>query len=91
MLRVGEWTLDELARNFVVPKKIIIDDLEHITRSATPASRLVIHPPTCDHCGYRFKGHARFSDPSAVHSVRMSTCVPNDFGSSDDRATVTPS
>ena len=27
MLREREWTLDELARNFVVSKKLIIDDL----------------------------------------------------------------
>ena len=33
MLREREWTLDELARNFVVSKKVIIDDLEHISRS----------------------------------------------------------
>ena len=33
MLREREWTLDELARNFVVSKKVIINDLEHIARS----------------------------------------------------------
>ena len=64
MLRDREWTLDELARNFVVSKKIIIDDLEHIARSVARPSRLLIYPPTCDDCGYRFKDRARFSDPS---------------------------
>lgn len=33
MLREREFTLDELARNFVVSKKVIINDLEHISRS----------------------------------------------------------
>ncbi|HWQ68448.1 MAG TPA: transcriptional regulator [Patescibacteria group bacterium] len=64
MLRDREWTLDELARNFVVSKKIIIDDLEHISRTVARPSRLLIHPPTCDDCGYHFKDRTRFSDPS---------------------------
>ncbi|MGH7411369.1 MAG: hypothetical protein ACREJ6_09990 [Candidatus Methylomirabilis sp.] len=38
MLREREWTLDELARNFVVSKKVIIDDLEHISRSLSRPS-----------------------------------------------------
>lgn len=64
MLRDREWTLDELARNFVVSKEVIIDDLEHISRSVPRPARLQIHPPTCDSCGYRFKDRARFNDPS---------------------------
>ncbi len=72
MLREREWTLDELARNFVVPKKVIIDDLEHIARSVSRLAlsgvegptRLWIHPPTCEGCGYRFKDRAKFNDPS---------------------------
>lgn len=64
MLRDGEWTLDELARNFVVSKKVIIDDLEHIGRTVARPSRLLIHPPTCEGCGYRFKDRTKFNDPS---------------------------
>ena len=64
MLREGEWTLDELARNFVVSKKVIIDDLDHISRSVSRPSRLQIHPPTCEVCGYRFKDRAKLNDPS---------------------------
>jgi len=80
MLRERQWTLDELARNFVVSKKVIINDLEHIARSiARPSlrlgsgralslskrqARLQIHPPTCESCGFRFKDRSRFSDPS---------------------------
>ncbi len=40
MLREREWTLDELARNFVVSKKVIINDLEHIARSVPRPTRL---------------------------------------------------
>jgi predicted Zn-ribbon and HTH transcriptional regulator len=38
MLRERQWTLDELARNFVVSKKVIINDLEHIARSVARTS-----------------------------------------------------
>ncbi len=80
MLREREWTLDALARNFVVSKKVIINDLEHIARSLLRPSlrsfgrpqdrlrsgqaRLRIHAPTCEDCGYRFKDRAKFNDPS---------------------------
>jgi predicted Zn-ribbon and HTH transcriptional regulator len=72
MLRERQWTLDELARNFVVSKKVIINDLEHIARSIARTSlrlgsgqaRLQIHPPTCESCGFRFKDRSKFNDPS---------------------------
>lgn len=58
------WTLDDLAARFVVAKKIIIDDLEHIARSVAPRQRLEILAPVCTQCGFRFKDRSRFSDPS---------------------------
>lgn len=72
MLRERQWTLDDLARNFVVSKKVIINDLEHIARSVARTSlrpgsgqaRLQIHPPTCESCGFRFKDRAKLNDPS---------------------------
>ena len=86
MLRERQWTLDELARNFVVSKKVIINDLEHIARSVARPSlrsfgkpqdrlrsgqaRLQIHPPTCEGCGFRFKDRARFSDHSRCPRCR---------------------
>ena len=82
MLRERQWTLDELARNFVVSKKVIINDLEHIARSSLRSfgktqdklrsgqARLQIHPPTCESCGFRFKDRARFSDPSRCPRCR---------------------
>lgn len=79
MLRNGEWTLEELARNFVVSKKVIIDDLEHVARSVAPPARLLIHPPTCDHCGYRFKKRARFNDPSRCPICKNEHLLPQRF------------
>ncbi|NJD67098.1 MAG: transcriptional regulator [Candidatus Methylomirabilota bacterium] len=79
MLRDREWTLEELARNFVVSKKIIIDDLEHIARSVPRPARLLIHPPTCDACGYRFKDRARFSDPSRCPRCKNEHLLPQRF------------
>ena len=51
MLRERQWTLDELARNFVVSKKVIINDLEHIARSVArtslrPGSGQALRPST---------------------------------------------
>jgi len=95
MLRERQWTLDELARNFVVSKKVIINDLEHIARSiARPSlrsfgkpqdrlrsgqARLQIHPPTCESCGFRFKDRARFSDPSRCPRCRNEHLRPQRF------------
>jgi hypothetical protein len=79
MLREREWTLDELARNFVVPKKIIIDDLEHIDRSVPRPSRLQILAPTCNECGYRFRDRSRFSDPSRCPRCKNEHLAPQRF------------
>lgn len=64
MLRDQEWTVDELARNFVVSRRVIIDDLQHIARSIQPPFRLRIVPPECGACGFRFRDRAKFTDPS---------------------------
>lgn len=79
MLRDGEWTLEELARNFVVSKKIIIDDLEHITRSVPRPARLQIRLPTCEGCGYRFRDRSRFSDPSRCPRCKNEHLRPQRF------------
>jgi hypothetical protein len=64
LLSEGTWTLDGLVARYVVAKKIIVEDLEHIARSVAPRQRLLILPPVCEECGFRFKDRARFSDPS---------------------------
>ncbi len=64
LLAERAWTLDELAARYLVRKRIIVDDLEHIARSVAPRQRLQILAPVCDACGFRFKDRARFSDPS---------------------------
>jgi hypothetical protein len=59
-----EWTLDELAARYLLPKRVIVNDLEHIARSVAPRQRITIVAPVCETCGFRFKDRARFSDPS---------------------------
>ena len=64
LLSEGTWTLDGLVARYVVAKKIIIEDLEHIARSVAPRQRVEILAPVCEECGFRFKDRVRFSDPS---------------------------
>jgi len=64
LLTERAWTLDELAARYLLPKRVLVNDLEHIARSVTPRQRLEILPPTCGVCGFRFKDRTRFSDPS---------------------------
>lgn len=58
------WTLDELAARYLLPKRVIVNDLEHIARSVAPRQRIEIQAPVCGTCGFRFKDRKRFSDPS---------------------------
>lgn len=64
LLSERTWTLDDLAARYIVAKRIIIDDLEHIARSVAPRQRVEILAPVCSECGFRFKDRTRFSDPS---------------------------
>jgi predicted Zn-ribbon and HTH transcriptional regulator len=63
LLGERSWTLDELAARYLVPRRLIVDDLEHIARSVAPR-RIEIQAPVCGECGFRFKDRTRFSDPS---------------------------
>ena len=58
------WTLDELAARYLVHRRVLVNDLEHIARSIAPLQRIEILAPTCEACGFRFKDRTRFSDPS---------------------------
>lgn len=64
LLGEREWTLDELAARYLLPRRVIINDLEHIARTVAPRQRIHIRAPMCDACGFRFKDRTRFSDPS---------------------------
>jgi predicted Zn-ribbon and HTH transcriptional regulator len=64
LLSEREWTLDELAHRYLVNRRLIVNDLEHIARSVAPRQRVEIIPPMCGECGFRFKDRKRFSDPS---------------------------
>lgn len=79
LLSKGTWTLDGLVSRYVVPKRIIIDDLEHIARSVAPRQRLQILAPVCEACGFRFKDRARFSDPSRCPRCKNEHLSPQRF------------
>jgi predicted Zn-ribbon and HTH transcriptional regulator len=64
LLAERAWTLDELAARYLVHRRLIVNDLEHIARSVAPRQRIEIIPPVCEECGFRFKDRKRFSDPS---------------------------
>ena len=64
LLSERAWTLDELAARYLLPKRVLVNDLEHIARSIAPRQRIEILAPTCEACGFRFKDRTRFSDPS---------------------------
>ena len=64
LLSERAWTLDELAARYLLPKRVLVNDLEHIARSIAPRQRIEILAPTCEVCGFRFKDRTRFSDPS---------------------------
>jgi len=79
LLAERAWTLDELATRYLVRKRIIVDDLEHIARSVAPRQRLQILAPVCDACGFRFKDRARFSDPSRCPRCKNEHLAPQQF------------
>ncbi|MEK7220569.1 MAG: transcriptional regulator [candidate division NC10 bacterium] len=79
LLSEGTWTLDGLVARYVVAKKIIIDDLEHIARSVAPRQRILILAPVCEECGFRFKDRTRFSDPSRCPRCKNEHLSPQRF------------
>ena len=79
LLAERAWTLDELSARYLVRKRIIVDDLEHIARSVAPRQRLQILAPVCDACGFRFKDRARFSDPSRCPRCKNEHLAPQQF------------
>ena len=70
------WTLDELAARYLVPKRVIVNDLQHIARSVGPRQRVTIVAPVCGECGFRFKDRARFSDPSRCPRCKNEHLAP---------------
>ncbi len=76
LLTQRAWTLDELAARYLLPKRVLVNDLEHIARSVMPRQRVEILPPTCDVCGFRFKDRTRFSDPSRCPRCKNEHLAP---------------
>jgi len=79
LLSESTWTLDGLVARYIVAKRVIIEDLEHIARSVAPRQRLHILPPECGGCGFRFKDRSRFSDPSRCPRCKNEHLAPQRF------------
>lgn len=79
LLTERSWTLDELASRYLVRRRIIVEDLEHIARSVAPRQRVQILAPECDACGFRFKDRRRFSDPSRCPRCKNEHLAPQQF------------
>lgn len=54
----------ELARQFQIPLKIIVDDLKHIEQSMKKSHRLKQSSPICQSCDFVFVGRDKWQKPS---------------------------
>lgn len=64
LLRQKRWSVHDLAKEFEVKVSIILDDLEHIRRSASSRYKMLIFPAECNDCGFKFKERSKFTTPS---------------------------
>ncbi|MBU7014777.1 MAG: methyltransferase [Theionarchaea archaeon] len=56
LLQDAEMTSLELAHHFKIPKKTVLSDLQHISRSLRNRNGdLTVKMPVCNHCGFTFK------------------------------------
>jgi transcriptional regulator len=68
LLSRGEYTPRELAAWFETTMRAVLDDLEHVRRSA--GARFVVRAPSCTACGYAFARRARLNTPSRCPKCR---------------------
>lgn len=68
LLEHGEYTPRELATWFETTMRAMLDDLEHVRRSA--GKRFAVRAPACAACGYQFKGRGRLNTPSRCPTCR---------------------
>ncbi len=69
-LRIREWTVSELAREFHVRVSEIVDDIGHIQKSLRHGKdTLFIDPAECRQCGFRFS-EGKIGKPSKCPECR---------------------
>jgi len=79
MLGDAELSFDELRRELGVAVRLLEDDLRHVERSHHRGpQRLLTTPPSCDDCGFVFRGRAprRYHTPSRCPKCRGERILP---------------
>jgi predicted Zn-ribbon and HTH transcriptional regulator len=80
LLAYGPHTARDLALALRLREREVVEHLEHLQRSLRRAPRrLVVDPPACLACGYRFPGRRRLSAPSACPECRKTHLEPPVF------------
>ena len=72
-------SLDDLCRELdVFDKRIILEDLQHISVSLKRESKkqLIIIPARCKNCGFIFKKSKRFKVPSKCPKCKKERIIP---------------
>jgi predicted Zn-ribbon and HTH transcriptional regulator len=78
-LRLGEETVESLARRLRLPVTQVIDDLEHVRCSLRPPDGLRVEPAECEACGFVFHSRARVATPSRCPRCRSERIAPARF------------
>jgi predicted Zn-ribbon and HTH transcriptional regulator len=79
-LAAGPATARDLSELVGVREKDVAEHLEHLSRSAPHrGERLVVEPPTCIACGFRFRDRTRLTRPGACPSCRSTRIDPPVF------------
>lgn len=68
LLEKGEYTVEHLARFLDTPVRNVVDDLEHVKRSA--GDRFEMIPPECEGCGFVFRDRTKVKRPSRCPKCR---------------------
>lgn len=71
-LTEGPCTVRGLAEEQSLRVAVVLDDLEHLTRSLR-RDRLEVEPAECLACGFVFRKRKRLSAPSAAPAARART------------------
>jgi hypothetical protein len=80
LLSTGPHTARDLALALRLRERDVVEHLEHLARSLRRGpQRLVVDPPACLACGYRFPGRRRLSAPSACPECRATRLDPPVF------------
>lgn len=82
-LEAAARSADELSDLTGAHMRVILDDLEHIKRSAR--GRFEVQPARCLSCGFTFRGRDRLSKPSKCPECRDSHILGPWFAIDPDR------